>query len=109
MIEPLIDHLWQSTLCALAAALLTLAFRKNGAKVRFFIWLGASVKFLIPFSVFVWLGEYLRWETAPSFPTNAGFSMLGQIAQPAAVVMSNFAGTASGNTTFQWGWNAWTI
>ena len=110
MIEPLIDHLWQSTLCALAAALLTLAFRKNGAKVRFLIWLAASVKFLIPFSVFVWLGEYLRWETAPSLPSDSGFSILmGQIAQPAAVVTSNFAGTASGSATFQWGWNAWTI
>src|SRR6187399_774184 len=110
MIEPLIDHLWQSTLCALAAALLTLAFRKNGAKVRFFIWLGASVKFLIPFSVFVWLGRYLRWETAPSFLTDSGFSILmGQIAEPAAVVTSNLPGTASGNATFQWGWNAWTI
>jgi len=110
MIEPLIDHLWQSTLFALAAALLTLGFRKNGAKVRFFIWLGASVKFLIPFSMFVWLGDHLRWETAPSFPTDSGFSILmGQIAEPAAVVTSNFAGAASGGASFQWGWNAWTI
>jgi beta-lactamase regulating signal transducer with metallopeptidase domain len=110
MIEPVVDHLWQSTVCALAAALLTLAFRSNGAKVRFFIWLGASVKFLIPFSVFVWLGENLRWQTAPSFPTDSSFSILmGQIAEPAAVVTSNFAGTASGSATFQWGWNAWSI
>ena len=110
MIEPLIDHLWQSTLCVLAAALLTLAFRKNGAKVRFFIWLGASVKFLVPFSVFVWLGKYLRWEAAPSLPPNSGFSILmGQIAESAAVVTSNFAGTASASATFQWGWNALTI
>jgi hypothetical protein len=105
VIDWLIDHLWQSTLFALGAALLTLAFRKNGAKVRFFIWFAASVKFLIPFSVFVWLGEHLRWETAPSFRSDFGSSILGQIAQPAAVVTSNFAGPASGSATFQWGWN----
>jgi beta-lactamase regulating signal transducer with metallopeptidase domain len=109
MIEPLVDHLWQSTLCALAAALLTLAFRKNGAKVRFLIWLGASVKFLIPFSVFFWLGEFLRWETAPSLPMDTGFSIVSQIVQPAAVIASNSAGNASHGTAIQWGWNAWTI
>jgi bla regulator protein BlaR1 len=110
MIEPLINHLWQSTLFVLAAALLTLAFRKNGARVRFFIWLAASVKFLIPFSVFVWLGEYLRWETAPSLPANSGLSILmSQIAEPTAVVAGNFARTASEGATFQRGWNAWTI
>ena len=110
MIDPLINHLWQSTLCVLAAALLTLAFRKNGAKVRFLIWLAASMKFLIPFSLFVGVGEYLRWETASASPTDSGFSILiGQIAQPAAIVASDFAGAASGHTTFQWGWNAWTI
>ena len=67
MIDAVINHLWQSTVFALGAALLTLAFRRNGAKVRFFIWLAASVKFLIPLSLFVGVGEYFRWETAPVF------------------------------------------
>jgi hypothetical protein len=34
MIRELTNHLWQSTLFALAAALLTLAFRVNRAHVR---------------------------------------------------------------------------
>jgi len=109
MIDPLLNHLWQSTVFALAAALLTLAFRKNGAKVRFLIWLAASVKFLIPFSLFVWVGEYLRWETAPGLPSDPGFLILGQIAQPASVVTIDFAVAQSGSATFPWGWNAWTI
>jgi beta-lactamase regulating signal transducer with metallopeptidase domain len=110
MIEPMINHLWQSTLFALAAGLLTLAFRKNGAKVRFFIWLAASVKFLIPFSLLVWVGEYFHWQTAPGLPSTSGFSsLMGQIAQPAAIVTSSFAGTSSGSATIQWSWNAWTI
>ena len=109
MIDPLINHLWQSTLCALAAAVLTLAFQNDGAKVRFLIWLAASVKFLVPFSLFIGIGESLQWETTRGSPTDSGFSILiSQIAQPAAIVTSDFAGAASGHAAFQWGWDAWT-
>jgi len=47
--SPLANHLWQATLCVAAAWLLTLAFSRNRAAVRYWIWLAASVKFLIPF------------------------------------------------------------
>jgi len=110
MIDPLINHLWQSTVCALAAALLTLAFRENGAKVRFLIWLAASAKFLIPFSLLVRVGEYLRWDTAPGLPGDSGLSILmSQIAQPAAVMTSDFAGASSGSAPSPWNWNPWRI
>jgi beta-lactamase regulating signal transducer with metallopeptidase domain len=52
-----IDHLWQSTLFAIAVGLLTLAFSRTRARVRFALWFAASVKFLVPFSVIVWLGS----------------------------------------------------
>ena len=39
MIGDLAAHLLQSTVFVLAAGLLTLAFRKNHAKVRFWLWL----------------------------------------------------------------------
>ena len=48
--SPLANHLWQSTLFAVIAWLLTLALRKNRAAMRYWIWLAASIKFLIPFS-----------------------------------------------------------
>ena len=35
-----VNHLWLSTLFAAAAGLLTLAFRKNRASVRYWLWLG---------------------------------------------------------------------
>ena len=41
MIGALTNHLWQSTLFAIAAAFLTLVFRKNQAKVRYWLWLSA--------------------------------------------------------------------
>jgi len=54
------NHLWQSTLFAGAVALLTLAFRGNRAQVRYWLWLAASLKFLIPFSALMWLGGQIE-------------------------------------------------
>ena len=56
MTGEIINHLWQSTVFALLAGLLTLAFRKNRAQVRYWLWLSASVKFLLPFSLLLTLG-----------------------------------------------------
>jgi TonB family protein len=53
------NHLWQSTLFAILAAVLTLALRKNQARVRHHLWLAASLKFLVPFSLLMNLGSYL--------------------------------------------------
>jgi len=50
------NHIWQSTLFAGAIALLTLAFRNNRARVRYWLWLAASLKFLVPFSLLVAVG-----------------------------------------------------
>ena len=58
----LADHLWQSTLVAAAAALLTLLLRKHHARARYWIWLAASLKFLIPFSFLVGIGSSLAWR-----------------------------------------------
>ena len=53
------NHLWQSTAVAGIAAVLALALRKNQARPRYWLWLAASLKFLLPFSVLVALaGEW---------------------------------------------------
>lgn len=64
MIPAFANHLWQSTLFAAVAGLLALALRKNGAHVRYWLWLIASLKFLVPFSLLVALGGYLAPATA---------------------------------------------
>ena len=64
MIGQLTNHLLQSTLFALAAALLVLAFRNNRARVRYALWLAASLKFLIPFSMLIALGSQIHWMPA---------------------------------------------
>ena len=64
-VSSLANHLWQSTLFAGLAALLTLTLRNNHARVRHGVWLAASCKFLIPLSVLVALGGQIRWQSAP--------------------------------------------
>jgi len=62
-----LNHLWQSTLFAGAAALAALALRRNSPRARYWLWLAASVKFLIPFSLLVWTGS--RIELPPTAPS----------------------------------------
>lgn len=64
MIAALSNHLWQSTAFGLAAALLAFVLRRNDARVRYGLWLAASVKFLIPFSLLVALGSHIEWRHA---------------------------------------------
>jgi bla regulator protein blaR1 len=61
----LANHLWQSTLFAAAVWLVTLLLRSNAASLRHRLWLAASVKFLVPFSLLVGLGARLPLRTAP--------------------------------------------
>jgi hypothetical protein len=51
-----VNHLWQSTAFAALAAALAYALRDNRAGVRYWIWLAASLKFLVPFALLVSLG-----------------------------------------------------
>jgi bla regulator protein blaR1 len=76
-----LNHLWQSTLFAAAAALLTLLFRKNHARVRYALWLAASIKFLIPFSLFIAIGSSIDF----------GRQQAASIAQPAVAIVEGFS------------------
>lgn len=93
MLAALTNHLWQSTIFALAAALLTLAFRKNRAQIRYALWLAASLKFLVPFVLLIELGSNL-WNvlgaqnvTQQIAPPAVAQAML-QIAQPVSDSLS---------------------
>jgi bla regulator protein BlaR1 len=69
------NHLWQSTLFAIVAGLLTLLLRKNHAQARYGLWLIASLKFLIPFSLLVRAGKSFAWSAAAPSTPSAGFSL----------------------------------
>ncbi len=61
----LVNHVLQSTLFAAVVAALTLALKTNHARTRYWLWLAASLKFLIPFSVLVSLGGYFGSFVTP--------------------------------------------
>jgi uncharacterized protein (TIGR03435 family) len=80
-LSPIANHLWQSTLFAGAAGLLTLALRKNSARTRHWVWMAASSKFLVPFALLVAAGNRIEWRTAPAVVPNVSVVM-GQVTQP---------------------------
>jgi uncharacterized protein (TIGR03435 family) len=61
---PIANHLWQSTLFAAAAALLTLLLKNNRAHARYWLWLAASAKFLVPFSLLMLAGGLVGRHSA---------------------------------------------
>lgn len=84
-LSPLANHLWQSTLCVVVAGLLTLVLRKNRAAVRYWIWLAASVKFLVPFSLLVTAGGHFAWHTAPAAGQPQFSFVMDEISRPFAL------------------------
>jgi bla regulator protein BlaR1 len=76
------NHLWQSTLFAAVAAMMTLALRKNQARVRYRLWLVASVKFLIPFSLLISLGGHLARPRNPVSVQSGLYSVAEELSQP---------------------------
>ena len=55
----LLRHLWQSTVFTAGVWLLTLALRRNAARLRYRLWMTASLKFLLPFSLLIAAGARL--------------------------------------------------
>jgi uncharacterized protein (TIGR03435 family) len=67
----------ESTLFALVVFLLTLVLRRSRARIRYALWLSASLKFFVPFSALVGLGATIglvvprRVDLGPSFASSA--------------------------------------
>jgi len=81
-LSPVANHLWQSTVFAIAAGLLPLALRKNRAAVRYWIWFAASMKFLIPFSLLTAIGRQFE-SSAVAVVTPPQFAaVIHQASQP---------------------------
>jgi bla regulator protein blaR1 len=76
------NHLWQSTLFAVVAAIMMLALRKNQARVHYRLWLAASLKFLIPFSLLISLGDHLATPRHSASVHSDFYSVAQEISQP---------------------------
>jgi uncharacterized protein (TIGR03435 family) len=100
----LVNHLWQSTLFAVGAALLITVLRRNGAHVRYWTWLAASLKFVVPFSVLVGLGRSLSWvmpvRTSAAAAASSTSMAVQQFTEPFATLFP--AATSTPHTSMDW-------
>ncbi len=76
------NHIWQSTVFAVAAGALAVLLKKNQAKTRYWIWLAAAIKFLVPFSLLIGVGNMLpRLQHVPVVAQTA-YSAMDMVSEP---------------------------
>jgi uncharacterized protein (TIGR03435 family) len=90
----LINHLWQSTVIALLAWLLTVALQNNAARVRYAIWLFASIKFLVPFSLMTRIGAHWAKPAVDNHTGHAFYSMIEEFSLPLRQAQASVSPTA---------------
>jgi bla regulator protein BlaR1 len=97
----IVNHLWPSSCFALLAGLLTFVLRKNSPKVRYRIWLSASLKFLMPFALLVSLGNGIPAVGRHPIAVRAAAipDTLVQIAEPFS---ANFSATVPVRAPMPW-------
>ncbi|MEN6532288.1 MAG: M56 family metallopeptidase [Bryobacteraceae bacterium] len=76
------NHLWQSTAFAAVAFLLALILKSSHARVRYWVWLAASIKFLVPFALLAKIGNVLGSWIIPAVPVARVPFAVGQIMRP---------------------------
>lgn len=76
------NHLWQSSMFAAGAVLVTLGMRKNFARTRYWVFLAASIKFLVPFSILMTAGSALLPRREPASAGAAVYDFIGVVSQP---------------------------
>ncbi|HEX4308664.1 MAG TPA: M56 family metallopeptidase [Acidobacteriaceae bacterium] len=93
----IINHLWQSTLVMLVAWLLTLLLKRNRARTRYWVWIAASLKLLVPFSLLAAVGRWLRPSSVPPVERPQFSSAMAKVADP---FLSNAHGSGSLTVAF---------
>ena len=89
------SHLLQSTLFACIMGLATVALRGNRARTRHWLWLAASLKFLVPFSLLVALGGQVPRAARPASPPARLSIVMEDAALPPAPLAAPAAPPAS--------------
>src|ERR1700729_1739463 len=92
------NHLWQSTVFAAAVAPACAALRRNSPRLRYWLWLAASLKFLIPFALFVSVGARVKFP--PDTPSLHATTVQGISTSFAPV--SVIPASAPARRTFAW-------
>jgi bla regulator protein BlaR1 len=95
----MLNHLWQSTLFAGLAGLLTLALRRNRAQARYAVWLAASIKFLIPFSLLMGIGSHWEWPPKTAIAETGFSAVVEQVSEPFPAKAPAAAGSMRANVS----------
>jgi bla regulator protein blaR1 len=95
---PLANHVWQSTLVAGIAYLNAVLLRPNQARLRHSVWIIASAKFLIPFSLLVAVGAHIGPSRTLAVKPYAVLLTVENIGQPFS--SRSLGRQASGTETF---------
>ena len=98
----LVSHLWQSTIFAGLVWLAALALRHNGARVRYWLWVAASLKFLVPFSWLVTLGAQFEWRTGPAIAQPAAAFVIDQVLASSVLAPSIARDVAPSSSIVPW-------
>jgi hypothetical protein len=94
-ISAIVTHLWQSTLFAVVVWLTVLALRANHARLRYWLWTAASLKFLVPFSWLVGLGAQVRWRTAAEVAQPAATFVIDEVLTPPVLAVAAVPSTGA--------------
>lgn len=89
----LVNHLWQSTVFAMGVWLLTIVLRRNHARTRYRLWVLASAKFLVPFSLLISAGGLLQ----PHLTTPAAQPAFSMVMEGVAEPFSMATGSTKAN------------
>jgi uncharacterized protein (TIGR03435 family) len=93
------NHLWQSTAFAVLIVSAAMVLRRNSPRLRYWLWLAASVKFLIPFSLIVSTGARLPLPHETLSPDAATVVQISTYFEP----VSELSATVPGRPAFPWG------
>jgi TonB family protein len=86
MMENAGNHLWQSTVCVLLAAVLVRLVGARHPRLSHRLWLAASLKFLVPFSLLFSVGQSLGPRLLPAVRLPALPEGLEAVGQPFSTV-----------------------
>jgi bla regulator protein blaR1 len=96
-VSPILNHLWQSTAFAAVTGALALVLRKAQARLRYALWLAASMKFLVPFALFMAVGSRIHWPSTRAVVLAQWPAAVAQASEPFAESVAMTAGPIAGS------------
>ena len=97
------DHLWQTTLFAMAVLVASFALRQGPARLRHNFWLLASAKFIIPAALFVFFAQQAGVDSLPFLHGTQQMQqnalLVNGVTQPVSALAFNYEMTVVATTT----------